>query len=655
MVVFAQKLLVAATCLSSIALGLITTTPQLVTTKQKFHRAASDGAVILIDDSVSIWAKDYNLGGQVSLIVDHGSAPNGYWLKDQGISVIFAGQSMKADDVIVRDVPFCQKELLRDVIVVTADTELIQRCKRAAERSSSVGAKSLQVIDPNLFLQDMESVVGDTLANIEQEQRVEEEKQLEQSNDDKITSDMENEITLGARLIAVETQLKNSKKKKKNVSPKKRRKLEKQAGKIRAMLGLSGPSILHRATSIISNDGGVNEDDIDSLQQIDLLQKWESIRKSSGRREMTGDRVLLAEGLRRKLEKINGEDLSQSNVNFESMCPVEAHACYANALIHNDVSDVHVGLYPSLAESLARELPDFHAKDTLRLVVISDTHGYERALTDTDCLEPWLFINDTLKSAEEETNIDGIQTDLCVVKNSYLLPEGDILLHLGDFAVDRGGTARQNALDRFDRWLSLQPHPVKIVVRGNHDPAQVKFSLSQATYVTRPETMTFGNKTIAIVPYGSSGFSVSKATRSSCLIPSTCDILATHEPPHSILDSCLSGDRAGSRVIRSAVENMKGLPPKLWVCGHIHEGRGSMRHTFGTKHTTRETVVINAANANHGRANHLMHGPVVVDVSEKNGICGGKEQKPSLQKTISTERKREKNDNEEELLLAIDL
>jgi hypothetical protein len=52
-------------------------------------------------------------------------------------------------------------------------------------------------------------------------------------------------------------------------------------------------------------------------------------------------------------------------------------------------------------------------------------------------------------------------------------------------------------------------------------------------------------------------------------------------------------------------------PPSLWLVGHIHEGRGVARRQFG-RHKDNETLVINAANANPGRATHLTHGPVVV-------------------------------------------
>lgn len=50
--------------------------------------------------SISIWAKEYGLENRVSLLVDHGSVPSGYYVKDKGLCVIFAGKKLKADDII---------------------------------------------------------------------------------------------------------------------------------------------------------------------------------------------------------------------------------------------------------------------------------------------------------------------------------------------------------------------------------------------------------------------------------------------------------------------------------------------------------------------------------------------------------------------------
>jgi hypothetical protein len=185
--------------------------------------------------SAAIWANHYGLGGRVSLIVDHGMEPTGYYYNKEndkndeeapdqggGMAVIFAGPSIKADDVIARDVTFCQETLERDVLVVTADTELIQRCKRAAK-----GKRELNIVPPISFIEDVKRIVGDSMTteSPSSSTTLEESKTLPDPmsttpQHDEITSEMESEIKLGAMLIGVESQLKSSKKRK-NMSPSK--------------------------------------------------------------------------------------------------------------------------------------------------------------------------------------------------------------------------------------------------------------------------------------------------------------------------------------------------------------------------------------------------------------------------------------------------
>ena len=48
---------------------------------------------------------------------------------------------------------------------------------------------------------------------------------------------------------------------------------------------------------------------------------------------------------------------------------------------------------------------------------------------------------------------------------SRSIPEGDVLLHTGDFTM-RGG--EQEVID-FNEWLGTLPHKHKIVIAGNHE------------------------------------------------------------------------------------------------------------------------------------------------------------------------------------------
>ncbi len=56
------------------------------------------------------------------------------------------------------------------------------------------------------------------------------------------------------------------------------------------------------------------------------------------------------------------------------------------------------------------------------------------------------------------------------------------------------------------------------------------------------------------------------------LIPDDIDILITHGPPYGILDK-VKNRNVGSLSLAVKIGHMEN-PPKLWVCGHIHECYG---------------------------------------------------------------------------------
>ena len=218
---------------------------------------------------------------------------------------------------------------------------------------------------------------------------------------------------------------------------------------------------------------------------------------------------------------------------------------------------------------------------TVRLVIVSDTHGYESSLT---CETP----------SKASTS------------SSVRLPEGDILIHCGDFQIDGGATPRAEATAAFDAWFAEQPvtSGLKLVCRGNHDHINARLPLSGAKYAVRPTVYEACGLTIAVVPF----------TRGRLREPiPDCDILVTHVPPKGVLDQCYNGDRAGSRFLSESV--CAGLTrPRLWLCGHVHEGYGYEVVRFGADFDSQGTLVVNAANANKGRANRLEQAPIVVDI-----------------------------------------
>ena len=190
---------------------------------------------------------------------------------------------------------------------------------------------------------------------------------------------------------------------------------------------------------------------------------------------------------------------------------------------------------------------------TLRIVVISDTHGLHRRLH---------------------------------------VPEGDVLVHGGD--VTGHGTLAE--LADFNAWLGDLPHPHKIIIAGNHDfciqdhPAEARSAITNATYLEDDGVVLQG-----VYFYGAPwqpwffdwAFNLKRGSEIRAkweLIPSTVDILITHGPPANILDETFLGVHTGCQDLLGIVRQVK---PRYHIFGHIHEAAGSFE--------SEETTHINAS------------------------------------------------------------
>ena len=140
------------------------------------------------------------------------------------------------------------------------------------------------------------------------------------------------------------------------------------------------------------------------------------------------------------------------------------------------------------------------------------------------------------------------------------LPEGDVLIHCGDFS-DNG--TEEEVLD-FLNWFIEFPHPHKIFVTGNHDlclwDAENIEDLPDNVHFLQDRGVTIdGIKFFGIAYNHPSGS-----------IPEGTDILITHEPPMGILDETM-GMNWGSAGILKRVNEVK---PRFHLFGHAHEAHG---------------------------------------------------------------------------------
>jgi len=201
-------------------------------------------------------------------------------------------------------------------------------------------------------------------------------------------------------------------------------------------------------------------------------------------------------------------------------------------------------------------------------------------------------------------------SDTHMTHSSMKVPDGDVLLHAGDF-TNKGTVAE---IKEFNTWLGKLPHRHKIVIAGNHDLAldsehvqkrreasetttTVRSLLTNCTYVHDEFVTVMGIK-IYGSPYQPDMFAKYVAfslPRGESLrkkwdkIPNDTDILLTHSPPFGYCDRMMFGKRVGCEDLLRAIEDR--VRPAFHVFGHIHAARG-------VAHNTRSgvrTIHINAA------------------------------------------------------------
>ena len=236
----------------------------------------------------------------------------------------------------------------------------------------------------------------------------------------------------------------------------------------------------------------------------------------------------------------------------------------------------------------------------VRLVVLSDTHGFHHQLTP-------------------------------------VLPPGDILLHCGDFA-NKGSI--DDATD-FVKWVSsLQQYPEKYIIGGNHDRTlmvgeRAKNSNNDKSTSTRldlKEIFAKAHDSVRLLQDETittqHGLTIHGSSWNSCEVDSytnlstTVDVWMVHRPPR--LDRTnskkvfpkprhtphhFSYGWNGSRAITRTVQTYR-IP--LCLSGHVHMSRGMLK--LLEDHDPR-SIFINAAScwSDHEQGTSGVSTPVVID------------------------------------------
>jgi Icc-related predicted phosphoesterase len=198
------------------------------------------------------------------------------------------------------------------------------------------------------------------------------------------------------------------------------------------------------------------------------------------------------------------------------------------------------------------------------------------------------------------------------------IPDGDILVHCGDFCSH--GTMR-DAMD-FLRWFNTHPHPTKIFIAGNHDwicekdPSLFKGLLKEFPELTYLEDS--GCEVEGFKFYGSPhqprfynwAFNKDRGEdikRYWDMIPEDTDVLITHGPPHGICDEAY---RVGYNITehtgcKDLFDATLRIAPKLHIFGHIH-------YSGQTQYVSPKTTYANVSMLNEA---YLVWGkPTVFDI-----------------------------------------
>lgn len=191
----------------------------------------------------------------------------------------------------------------------------------------------------------------------------------------------------------------------------------------------------------------------------------------------------------------------------------------------------------------------------------------------------------------------------------YKIPDGDILVHTGDFFSylrPQGDEHFAAAVGELNKFFASQPHRHKIFVAGNHEIAfyhagarRIRALLTSAHYLEDSSCVCegikfFGSPWTYCRGMGFPGGPAEKMAKRWDAIPNGTDVLLTHNPPLGILDlAWVNGMKShdckvcgaakhwnrqhwGCSLLRQAV--LKRVRPLVHAFGHVHDTHGAEHH-----------------------------------------------------------------------------
>jgi len=177
-------------------------------------------------------------------------------------------------------------------------------------------------------------------------------------------------------------------------------------------------------------------------------------------------------------------------------------------------------------------------------------------------------------------------SDTHTMHDRLMLPEGDVLIHCGDF-TSRG---RIEELTDFLDWFMSQDYKYKVFICGNHevgvernkttgDLIRAKSNYPKNVHYLENESVEIEGIKFHGFPYTPPFFDWAFMREPHLMyaelskLPKDTDVLVSHGPPHGYLDK-VGNDHVGSRELGAWIDENE---PQLVCFGHIHEGYGQER------------------------------------------------------------------------------
>ncbi len=167
------------------------------------------------------------------------------------------------------------------------------------------------------------------------------------------------------------------------------------------------------------------------------------------------------------------------------------------------------------------------------------------------------------------------------------VPDGDLLIHCGDFTMRTEAKTPAEHLGqvkRFNDELGALPHPLKVAVAGNHDSPfethneEARALLTNAVYL-QDELIELAGLRIYGSPwqpeYRKWAFNLPRGSDELAAIwkkiPDRVDILVTHGPPKGRLDRAPLWPTIGDELL---LERVLQVRPRIHCFGHVHHSAG---------------------------------------------------------------------------------